>query len=258
MAKQLANIGFFIGLPAVLLILWWAATLDGGSFYVPAPSRLGNAFASVWLGDRFVTDLLPSLARLTIGLVLTIVAGILLGFLIGSYTWLRKTLEPLLDFFRAIPPPVLIPVLQLVIGINDQMRIFAIVFGAIWPVLLNTVDGVRSADQVLNETSRTFHLSRWQRIVYFIGPSASPQIMTGVRQSLSIGLILLVISEMFGASDGIGFTVILFQRSFKIPEMWSGILMLGLIGIALSTLTKIVEGRVLRWYHGLKEVQHAS
>lgn len=258
MRKQLANLGFFFGLPVVLVAIWWLATLDGGSFYVPTPGRLGEAFAGVWLGERFFTDLLPSLGRLVVGLVLTVVLGILLGFLIGSFQWLRQTLEPLMDFFRAIPPPVLIPVLSLVIGVNDQMRIFAIVFGAIWPVLLNTVEGVRSADEVLSETCQAFHLSRWQRIVYFIGPSSSPQIMTGVRQSLSIGLILLVISEMFGASQGIGFTVILFQRSFKIPEMWSGILMLGLVGIALATVTKIVEGRVLRWYYGLKDVQHAG
>ena len=82
--------------------------------------------------------------------------------------------------------------------------------------------------------------------------------MTGVRQSLSIGLILMVISEMFGSSSGLGFTIILFQRSFAIPEMWSGIAVLGFIGIALSLISQGIERRVLTWYHGLKEVQRDS
>lgn len=258
MRKQLANVLFLFGLPVLLVVVWWSLTLGGGSFYIPTPGKLVDAVVSVWGGERFFTDLVPSLARLAVGLVITIGAGIGLGFLIGISPLLRKALEPLMDFFRAIPPPVLIPVLSLLIGINDQMRIAAIVVGAIWPVLLNTVEGVRSTDEVLSEVCQVFHLTPWQRVVYFIAPAASPQIMTGVRQSLSTALILLVIAEMFGASEGIGFTVILFQRSFKIPEMWSGILVLGLIGIALATVTKIVEGRVLNWYYGLKDVQHAG
>ena len=82
--------------------------------------------------------------------------------------------------------------------------------------------------------------------------------MAGVRQSLSIGLILMVISEMFASSSGLGFTIVQFQRTFAIPEMWSGIVVLGLIGVALSFIFQCVERRVLRWYHGLKEAEMQS
>lgn len=254
----LKRIGFFVGLPLLLIITWWALTLGEPNFYVPTPAQLIQTFWEVWAGERFLTDFLPSIIRLFIGLIATIVLGIIFGILIGSFRWLRSLTEPLLEFFRAIPPPVLVPLFILLIGINDQMMIFVIISGSIWPVLLNTVEGVRAVDEVLSNTSRTYGIHGFSRLRHLVLPAASPQIMTGVRQSLSIGLILMVISEMFGASSGLGYTIVLFQRGFAIPEMWSGIAVLGLIGIALSLISKAIEARVLRWYHGLKEVQRDS
>ena len=254
----LKRAAYFIGLPVLLIVIWWALTIGPVNFYVPTPQRLGETFWKIWTGERFVTDFVPSVIRLLIGLIATIVLGGVLGVLIGSFRWLRSLTEPVLEFFRAIPPPVLVPLLMLLIGINDQMKIIVIISGAIWPVLLNTVEGVRAVDEVLSNTSRTYRINGFAKLRYLVLPAATPQIMTGIRQSLSIGLILMVISEMFGSSSGLGFTIVLFQRGFAIPEMWSGIVVLGLIGIALSLISKAIEGRVLRWYRGLKEVQRDS
>lgn len=256
--SALKRTGYFLGLPIALIILWWALTLGEPNFYVPTPQVLAETFWNVWSGERFVTDFLPSVMRLFVGLIATIMLGVTFGVLIGSFRWLRSLTEPVLEFFRAIPPPVLVPLFILLIGINDQMKIAVIISGAIWPVLLNTVEGVRSVDEVLTDTSRTYGIHGFSRLRYLVLPAASPQIMAGVRQSLSIGLILMVISEMFGSSSGLGFTIVLFQRTFAIPEMWSGIAVLGLIGIGLSMISKAIEGKVLRWYHGLKEVQRES
>ncbi|MCX7523323.1 ABC transporter permease [Microbacterium sp. STN6] len=249
------RIAYFLGLPILLILVWWAATLGSTNFYVPTPGKLVETFWRVWISNRFFTDFMPSIIRLFIGLAATIVLGVVLGVLIGSFRWLRSLFEPLLEFFRAVPPPVLVPLLMLLIGINDQMKIVVIISGAIWPVLLNTVEGVRAVDQVLSDTSRTYRITGMARLRYLVLPGASPQIMTGVRQCLSIGLILMVISEMFGSSAGLGFTIVLFQRAFAVPEMWSGIAVLGLVGIGLSAIFQLVERRVLRWYHGLREVQ---
>jgi ABC-type nitrate/sulfonate/bicarbonate transport system permease component len=254
----LKRAGYFLGLPVLLVLMWWLLTLGETNFYVPKPAKLVETFAQVWFSERFLTDFLPSVGRLTVGLVVTIGLGVVLGVLIGSFRWLRSLTEPILEFFRAIPPPVLVPLLMLLVGINDQMKIVVIVSGAIWPVLLNTVEGVRAIDQVLSNTCATYRVAGFARLRYLVLPGAAPQIMTGVRQSLSIGLILMVISEMFGSSSGLGFTIILFQRSFAIPEMWSGIAVLGFIGIALSLISQGIERRVLAWYHGLKEVQRDS
>jgi ABC-type nitrate/sulfonate/bicarbonate transport system permease component len=251
----LAQVGYALGLPVLLILLWWWRTTSAPNFFYPTPPQLWHTFWDTWASSRFSQDFLPSIGRLALGIVATIVLGVLLGVLIGSFRWLRVLTEPVLEFFRAVPPPVLVPVLMLLIGINTQMRVIVIISGAIWPVLLNTVEGVRAVDQVLSDTARTYRIGGFARYRYLVLPGAGPQIMAGIRQCLSISLILMVISEMFGSSSGLGFTIVLFQRTFAVAQMWSGIVVLGLIGFALSVIFQIVERRVLRWYFGQREVQ---
>lgn len=248
---------FLVALPAILIAIWWIATLNNTSYLVPTPGGLITAFFDTWFGDRFWDDMVPSIARLFGGIAGAIIVGVGLGLLIGSFRTLRQLLEPLLEFFRAIPPPVLVPLLGLILGISDQMKITVIIFGSVWPILLNTIEGVRATDEVQRDTARSYRLTRPHRLRYLILPAAAPQIMAGTRQSLSIALILMVISEMTYSSSGLGFAIIQFQRNFAIPQMWSGILVLGLIGLALSLVFQLVERRVLAWYNGLREVQRA-
>ncbi|OIH85726.1 nitrate ABC transporter permease [Arthrobacter sp. UCD-GKA] len=255
--KILKSFGFLLGLPLILLAWWWLATSGAPNFFVPTPAKLVTTFIETWFGERMLTDVLPSIMRLVIGVLAAIVLGIVLGLAVGLNRTLRAVTEPVFEFFRALPPPVLVPVLMLLVGINDGMKVAVIISGCIWPVLLNTIEGVRSIDPVQNETSRSYGITGFSRIRYQILPSATPTIMAGVRQALSIGLILMVISEMFASSSGLGFTIVQFQRSFAVPEMWSGIVVLGLIGVALSFIFQWVQRRVLRWYHGLKEVENA-
>lgn len=252
--KTVRSALYLLALPVLLIALWWALTARGASFFVPTPGSLAATFVHTWFGERFVDDVLPSLGRLFAGLVIAIVLGVALGIVVGSLPILRRVLEPLLEFFRAVPPPVLVPLLLLVVGVNDRMKVIVIVSGAIWPILLNTVEGVRATDEVMRETCRSYRISRLERLRALTLPAAAPQILTGVRQSLSIGLILMVISEMFASSSGLGFTIVQFQRNFAIPEMWSGILVLGLIGLGLSLVFRVIERRILRWYYGLREV----
>ena len=249
---------YVVALPAVLVLAWWLLTLNSDSFWVPKPGELVSTFREVWIGPRFFDYVLPSLARLGVGLALAIVLGIGAGLAIGSSRILRRLSEPVLEFFRAIPPPVLVPILMVLVGINDSMKVLVIVSGAIWPVLLNTIEGVRAIDEVLSDTAKVYGIHGRSRISMLTLPAASPYYITGIRQALSIGLILMVISEMFASSSGLGFTIVQFQRSFAVTEMWSGIALLGLIGVALAAIFTFVEKRVLRWYHGLKEVEHSE
>lgn len=252
------NFLYIVGLPALLLIGWVLWSAQSTSFFVPTWEQMTNAFATTWTWNRITTDVVPSVTNLLLGIVISIVIGIVVGLLVGSFRWLRQLMEPVMEFFRAVPPVVLIPVFMLLIGIGDDMKIAVIVLGAVWPILLNTIEGVRSMDEVLSDTSQTYRVTGVSRVRYLILPSAMPQIMAGIRQSLSIALILMVISEMFAASAGLGFTIVQFQRSFAIPEMWSGIVLLGVIGVLLSFVFQLVERIVLRWYHGLREIENAA
>jgi len=244
-----------VALPAVILIVWWFASANSESFYSPPLSEIAAAFAPTWFEGRLVSDVLPSVGRMLLGFAIAVGLGVGLGVLIGMFRYVREVLEPVLEFLRAVPPPVLIPVIMLFAGIGDEMKVSVIVLGSIWPVLLNTIEGVRGIDEVLRETATVFRMHPRRRLFKLVLRGASPQIMVGARQTLSLAIILMVVSEMFAASNGLGFTVIQFQRTFHIPEMWTGILVLGVIGAALSLIFSLVEGRVLRWYHGLRNLE---
>jgi ABC-type nitrate/sulfonate/bicarbonate transport system permease component len=253
MLAALRRVVLIFALPAVLFGVWWVATANSTTFYMPPLSDILDAFGRVWTADRLRTDVWPSVWRLLAGYALATVVGVALGLLIGRARRVAAVLEPVLEFFRAIPPPVLIPVIMLFAGIGNSMKVLVIVSGCVWPILLNTVAGVRAVDEVLIDTCRSYGIVGPTRLYHLILRSASPQIVTGMRQALSVGIILMVISEMFAASNGLGFTIVQFQRSFAIPDMWSGILLLGLLGFALSLLFQLLERRVLRWYHGLRD-----
>ncbi|MGC0207372.1 ABC transporter permease [Streptomyces sp. NPDC003642] len=254
----LLRLVFALALPAVLVTVWWVVSAGSTHVYWPPLRTVLAAFPDVWTAERLRGDVVPSLLRLTAGYGVAAVAGVALGTVIGSHRRVRALCEPVLEFLRALPPPVLVPVIMLFAGIGDTMKIAVIASGCVWPVLLNTVEGVRAVDPVLAETARSYGITGTARLRDVVLRSASPQIFAGLRQALSIGIILMVISEMFAADNGLGFTVVQFQRGFAIPDMWTGILLLGLLGFLLSVLFRLAERRVLGWYHGLREAGRRS
>jgi ABC-type nitrate/sulfonate/bicarbonate transport system permease component len=247
-----------LALPVTLIAAWWITSADSQSFYFPPLQTILQTFGKLWFSAQGLSDVAPSLWRFSVGYLAAAFLGIVIGIPVGASRNLRNVLEPVLEFLRAIPPPVLVPVLILFTGLGNEMKALVILFGCIWPVLLNTVAGVRALDEVLAETVRSYRIGRFARLWHFTLPGASPQIFTGLRQSLSIGIILMVISEMFAAKDGIGFVLVQYQRTFAIPEMWSGIILLGIIGIVLSLIFRAIEARLLGWYYGLRQSQRAG
>lgn len=247
-----------IALPAVLIAAWWFGSADSQSFYFPPLKAIAQTFVSLWFSPTALENVVPSLLRFCVGYLAAVALGIAIGVPVGASRHLRNVLEPVLEFLRAIPPPVLVPVLILFTGLGDRMKTLVIISGCVWPVLLNTVAGVRALDEVLNDVVHCYRIGPLARFWHFVLPGASPQIFTGMRQALSIGIILMVVSEMFAASNGIGFALVQYQRSFAIPEMWAGIILLGIIGIVLSLIFHLVEASVLAWYHGLRQSQREA
>lgn len=254
----LRRAGLTFGLPIVLLALWWVLSANSTDFFFPPLSKILVALKEEWFGPRLLADVVPSILRLLAGYAIAVVVAVSLGVLIGTSRTVRGMLEPVLEFFRAIPPPVLVPIFILLFGIGDGMKIIVIAFGCMWPILLNTVEGVRAVDSVLSDTTRVYGITGAARLRRLVLPAASPQIYAGLRQGLSVAIILMVISELFAASNGLGFAVVQAQRSFAIPETWAGMLMLGLLGFLLAMLFRVVENRQLAWYHGLRRAQRSS
>jgi ABC-type nitrate/sulfonate/bicarbonate transport system permease component len=249
---RLLATGLEIAVPIVLVVLWAVWSAGSGSYYYPPLTKILASFRDTWLFSRVGSDVVPSLVRLALGYGIASVVAVALGLLLALVPWLRRACDPIVQFLRAIPPPALLPFGILVMGVGDSMKVFIIAFVCLWPVLLNTMDGISGIDATLLDTSRVYRVSAWDRVVRVMLPAAAPQIFAGLRTSLSLALILMVISEMVASTNGIGYFVLQSQRTFAIPEMWSGILLLGILGYLLNLLFVIVERRVLRWHRGAR------
>jgi ABC-type nitrate/sulfonate/bicarbonate transport system permease component len=238
--------------PVAVLLAWFLITQSSHSFYLATLGDIWKALRVNWLPGGLVNNGLPSLYRFLIGYGLACLLGAAGGLLIGLNRWLADALDPIVQFLRALPAPVLIPFGILVLGIGDGMKIAIIAFGAVWPVLLNTIDGVRSVDPTLLDTARAYQMPVSARVRRVIVPATLPQVFAGMRTSLSIALALMVISEMLASTDGIGYFVLLSQRQFQIPAMWSGIVVIGVLGFVFNILFLAAERRALRWHAGLR------
>jgi ABC-type nitrate/sulfonate/bicarbonate transport system permease component len=190
-----------------------------------------------------------------VGYFIGIGLGVLVGLMMGASRLVYYALEPLTEILRPIPSPAYVPIAILFLGIDDEMKIFMIAFATFFPVLLNTYSGVRSVDPVQLQTARTFGVKGRKLLWQIVLPSASPYIFTGMRVSLAIALIVMVISEMVAASNGIGYFVLAAQRGFKIREMFAGVVTLAVIGYTLNRIFLAIENRVLAWHHGFTQQQ---
>jgi ABC-type nitrate/sulfonate/bicarbonate transport system permease component len=239
-----------ITVPLALLVLWGVLTADSDTYYFPPLTDILQTFMDTWVFERFGSDVVPSLTRLAVGYGIACVVAVAAGLALGLSRPLRRATDPIVQFLRSIPPPALLPFGILVLGIGNAMKVFIIAFVCLWPVLLNTIDGVAGVDPTLRETARVYDIGPVDRILRVTLPAAAPQIFAGMRTALSLALILMVISEMVGSTNGIGYFVLEAQRAFAIPEMWSGILLLGILGYVLNAVFLLVERRVLRWHRG--------
>lgn len=219
--------------------------------FFPPMSKILNAFFYLIFSGEVLYQILMSLKRAAAGYFLAAVVFIPLGLAMGIFQWLYRMLEIVIETLRPIPPPVVVPVAMLFFGLGDGMKIFVIFFSCAWPILLNTFDGVRNIDRVLVYTAKTFGLSHGRLIAKVILPAASPQIMTGLRISLGITLILVVISEMVGSTDGIGYFILDAQRRLKVTQMYAGMITLAVLGYALNQIFLLFHKRVLGWHEGL-------
>lgn len=252
MIRRAALMTVEIAVPVLLLVAYagWAA--GATSFYFPALGAIAERFVDLWVFENVPSDVVPSLRRLGAGYGLSVVVGVGVGLVLGAFRLAQQATQPVVQFLRALPSPALIPLGILVFGVGDTSKIFIIVLGAVWPILLNTIDGVRGVDQGMLEMARAYNVGPWARMRAIVIPAASPRVLAGMRTSLSIAIILMVISEMVASRNGVGYFVLQAQRTFAIPDMWAGIVLLGIIGYVANFLFMRVERSLLGWHRASK------
>lgn len=237
-------------LPTLCIGAWWLLSAGSTSSVFPPLSEILLAFKDDWLFAHFTSDFLPSARVALEALVISLVVGVGLGTPLGSNATAERAFRPLLDFLRAIPKVLLISPALLIIGIGENLSLFVLVAGAVWPILLATIDGVRGIAPNLHDLRRVYRLSRRDWFTRVALRAASPQIMAGTRTSLSLLVVLLVDAEAVGATRGIGFQIRQDADGFQFAQVWAALFAFGLLGYIFNRLFRLVEARVLGWVNG--------
>jgi len=217
------------------------------SLFLPPPSQIFAALYKLMFSASYWVDLSASFERMATGYLIAVVVAVLIGTLMGSSRFIYNLLEPFIEIIRPIPSVAIIPAAILFLGIGNVMKISIIAYASIWPILINTIDGIRNVDPLQIDTGKVFGLKNWQIIKDIRLPNAAPYILSGMRISLAITLILTVTVEMVSGSNGIGLFVLNSQRSFNIPEMYAGIITVAVTGYLLNKIFLLIELKFMRW-----------
>jgi ABC-type nitrate/sulfonate/bicarbonate transport system permease component len=240
-----------IAVPIALLVAWQAWTVHAQSQYFPRLSTILVQFRDMWLFSQFGTHVVPSLERILLGFGIAAVVGVALGIPLGLSRWGRLAAMPHIEFWRAIPPPALLPISVLLLhSIGNVQKVAFIAFFCVFPILLNTIDGVRGIDPTLADTARSYGVRGFARIRRIVLPAAMPQIAAGMRVSLALAVIIMVVAEYFSSTSGVGYVLLISKNTFQMGPMWAAIVLIGLLGYLLSLLFALAERRFLAWHRG--------
>lgn len=239
----------------VFVLLWEFLPRLGivSAAYLSPPSQVAVAiFRLVQSGDVWV-HLGASAWRSLSGLLVAVAGGVVCGVALGWFRRVERIVDPLYQLLRQVSAFALFPVFMLFLGIGESSKIAIIVWAAFWPVLLNTISGVKQVERIFVDCARSMGASQGFIFAKVVLPAALPQILTGVRLAGAYSITALVAAEMIGARSGLGFYTLNSQETFQIPDMYAGIVLLALFGLAINKSLSLLERRLLRWRIGLEQ-----
>jgi sulfonate transport system permease protein len=215
--------------------------------FLPGPDRAWASLVRGFESGDLLYKLLGTLQHMAVGWLMASIAGVALGAMIGSSRTMRSYVAPSLEFLRPLPASAIIPVAIAMLGLTQSMALFVVAFGAIWPMLLATIHGFAAVEPRLYEVARSLHMSRPAIIFKIALPSASPDILSGMRLGLTVALILSVVCEILAGLDGLGHWVLLSARAFRSADLFAGVILLGIVGYVTALAMSAFEQRLLRW-----------
>lgn len=246
MTGRLAGLAVLLGAG-----LAWETAARAGLFppkLLPPLTVVLDRLLTLGLDGTLPLALARTVARAAAGLGLAAAIMIPLGLAAGSSERVRRLLAPVVELLRPLPPALVILPAMLFLGIGDALQVFVVFFAAAFPILLNTVAGVRAVPALFLDTAKTLGLGRTATALGIIAPAALPGMFTGLKTALPIALIVAIVSEMIGSTDGVGHFILKSQRTFRIPETYAAVLATGLVGWALASALERLERRCLDWY----------
>lgn len=238
----------------LFLFAWWLATKSGvldPKFLAPPQTVFTETIEGLSPDGRLREQVWPSLRRGVVGFLIAAGLGIGLGILVGKVRVLEKLFEPVLNFFRNLSILALFPVFLLFFGIGEESKIAIVAWAAFWPIFINTTNAVKGVEKILIDAARTLGAGRVYIFTQTVLPASFPNIFPGLRLGASHAFTALVAAEYLGATEGIGIYIRSSQESYQIPAMYSGIVVLGVIGVTLNLILGGIEKRVTAWQLGI-------
>ncbi len=245
------NEGWILGSIALILVLavWefvWEMHWISPLFF-SGPSAVAAKFKESLTEGTLLSDMAFSGRNFAVGFLLASAVGIILGILFGWYRWLRLLTNPFVNGLYAMPRIAMVPMIILWFGIGMKSKVYVVFLFAVFPILVNTIAGVKALDPDLLRAARAYCATDWQIFKTVALPGSVPFILTGISQGISLGLIGVVIGEMFGGSEGVGFMVAYGGQSFQTDTMFVGVIVISGAGILFTWLAERLERRFSRW-----------
>jgi NitT/TauT family transport system permease protein len=233
----------------ILIALWEAVprlNLVDATF-LPPLSEVLQAWWGLAVSGQLAEHIEASLVRSLAGFGLAIAVAVPLGLLIGWYRPVATLLNPLLELFRNTAALALLPVFVLILGLGETSKVAIILYGCAWPILLNTISGVRTVDPLLIKSARSLGLPPLRLFQKVVLPAAVPTIFTGIRLAGAYSILILIAAELVGAKAGLGYLITYSQFNFDVPDMYAGIITISAIGLVINQALVALERRFSTW-----------
>ena len=232
--------------PSAVAAKWWA-------YLLPAQAQEAGQSMPAWLlSGEMLHDAYSSLSRVIVGFLIGAGLALPVGLMMGASPRAYALLNPLMQILRPIPPIAYIPLAILWFGLGNPPAFFLIAIGAFFPVLMNTIAGVRQVDGIYLRAARNLGAGQWTLFSRVILPAATPYILAGVRIGIGTAFIVVIVSEMIAVNDGLGFRILEAREFMWSDKIIAGMITIGLLGLAIDTAVSRLNNHLLRWHRGLE------
>ena len=232
------------------LLVWEIAPILGliNSILIPPPSKITVKLVELLLSGELLTSISTSMERVFMGFGLAVIVALPLGFLLGGwFKSFENVMDPLFQVLGQANPFTLFPVFIALLGIGELSKVAIIFWVCQWPILFNTVSGIRNVDPLLIKVARSTELSKSSMFLKVLVPAALPSIFTGIRMSAVFSLFMLIGAEMIGSQSGLGFMIIQSQATFQMTKMYAGIITVAMLGILINYIMISLERKATKW-----------
>lgn len=251
--QRTAAVAWRVVKPAVAILaflaVWEIAPRAGlvDNVFLPPFTEVAQTFFELIGNGQLWEHISTSLTRALTGFVIAVAIAVPLGVAIAWFRPVADFLNPILELFRNTAALALLPVFVLVLGIGETSKVALVIYACAFPVLLNTISGVRTVDALLVKSARSLGFSQFAIVYKVVLPAAVPTVFTGLRMAAASSILVLIAAEMVGAKAGLGYLITAAQLNFQIPDMYAGIIAIALVGLAFNAVLVFIERRLSRW-----------